>query len=168
MKKWGFAVAALSICILAACGSDVDEQKKPDAPASAAVEPSAPASATAQVDPEHEKELAAARAKQIEAETIVRFPQSSLACLTKDALGEALDYGAKGEQTKMLAMVISESNPDGQCTMLDPKKRYKVISAEYNIPDSPDMGLLEIVGEKTISKSGAWTVSWVAEPVKKR
>ncbi|AVF41526.1 hypothetical protein AL486_18865 [Pandoraea apista] len=116
--------------------------------------------------PEQSTPSAIARAKQIKPETLVRFPDSSIACLSKDALQEITTYGANGQATKMQAMMLDKKNPDGQCIMLDPKMRYKVISSEYNVPDMPEMGILEIVGERTTSKNGAWTFSWVAEPVK--
>lgn len=159
MLKRGFIIAVFGACALSACGGESDDAKKSDTPASSAVA----SASSAQTDAEREKELAAARAQQIKPETLVRFPDSSIACLTKDALQEVMTYGANGQATKMQAMMLEKKNPDGQCIMLDPKIRYKVISSEYNVPDMPQMGILEIVGEKTTSKNGAWTFSWVAE-----
>jgi hypothetical protein len=51
--------------------------------------------------------------------------------------------------------------------MLDPKKRYKVLSAQYNNPDAPQLGLLEIVGEKTKAANGGWAFTIGVEVVKK-
>lgn len=165
MLKRGLTIAAFGTCVLSACGDSPDGAKKPEVAVPSA---SSAASAPVKADAEREKELVAAQAKQIKPETLVRFPDSSIACLSKDALQEVMTYGANGQATKMQAMMLNKANPDGQCIMLAPKARYKVISAEYNVADMPEMGLLEIVAEKATSKNGAWTVSWVAEPVENR
>ncbi len=78
-----------------------------------------------------------------------------------------MTYGTNGQETKMRAMMLSKENPDGTCIMLPSNESYKVISAEYNVPDMPEMGLLEIVGKSVTVKNGLWTFSWVAEPVKR-
>ncbi|ALR35976.1 hypothetical protein LV28_25295 [Pandoraea pnomenusa] len=78
-----------------------------------------------------------------------------------------MTYATNGQKTKMEAMMFSRENPSGTCIALSSEDRYKVISSEYNVPTMPELGILEIVGEKTTSKNGAWTFSWVAEPVKK-
>ena len=96
---------------------------------------------------------------QIKPESIVMFPKSNIACLTKDALQQTLEHGLKGEATKMTSQFISSGNPDAECIMLDSNKRYKVISSEYNDPDHPEFGILEIVGaEKKIAAKGAFVV----------
>lgn len=106
-------------------------------------------------------------APPIKAESIVRFPTGGIVCLTQDALLEIMLHSINGEKTKVEAMQMSPENPDRPCTSLNPKKRYKVLSAQYNNPDTPRMGLLEIVGEKAKSANGGWTVSVGAQVVKK-
>lgn len=131
-------------------------------------EPAAQRSNGARGDSGHEKALADARAKQIRPETLVRFTQSTLACLTKDDLQEAMTYGTNGQETKMRAMMLSSENLGGTCVTLSANESYKVISAEYNAPDMPEMGLLEIVGKGVTQKNGMWTFSWAAVPIERR
>lgn len=89
-------------------------------------------------------------------ETIVVFPHSSIACLTPEALLLASTRLLKGENTKAEALFMSERNTDAPCLMLDPKRKFKVLSVEYNNPDLPDLGIMEIVGASSGSSSGAW------------
>jgi hypothetical protein len=99
----------------------------------------------------------------IQPESIIKFPDGTLICLEREDLQKVLDYGGADQITKMASMMVQNG---GGCMMIDPAKRMKVISAEYNNP-AIDMGLLEVVGEKTISEKGAWTVSAGAVVVKK-
>lgn len=99
-------------------------------------------------------------------ESLVRFPKSGIACLSKDGLHDLILFSMNGEKTKAAAMMIGSGDPQAECVSLDPRKRYKVISAEYNDADHPDMGLLEVVGQGVTSKNGAWTFSITAEPAK--
>lgn len=102
----------------------------------------------------------------IKAESIVRFPKSTIACLSKTGLHDVLTYSVRGEDTKANALMIGSGDPDAECIMLDPRKRYKVISVEYNDPAQPEMGLLEVVGEGVTRMHGAWTLSIVAQLAK--
>jgi hypothetical protein len=103
----------------------------------------------------------------IKPESIVRFTQGGVVCLTQDALLEITLHSINGEKTKVAAMQMSPENPDGPCSMLDPKKRYKVLSAQYNNPDAPQLGLLEIVGEKVKAANGGWAFTIGVEVLKK-
>lgn len=99
-------------------------------------------------------------AAQISPETVITFRNGTYACLTKDHLQELLNHGAMGEATKANAMIVENG---GDCFFIQPTKKVRVISAEYN---TPDIGVLEIVGSKNQSASGVWALSIGAEPVK--
>lgn len=101
---------------------------------------------------------------QIKPESYVKFPKSAVACLTKEDLGKIIQHFAKGENTKAGAMMNSKDNANGGCIMLSDKNTYKVLSAEYNDPESPELGLIEIVGKGSKSADGAWTFSMFAVP----
>ena len=105
--------------------------------------------------------------KPIAPETIVVFPQSGIVCLTKEQLQEITMHSLRGERTKANAMTYSDYNPDGPCTMLSPKLKYKVLSVEYNDPNHPKLGLLEIVGAKSKADKGGWAFSIGAQPSRK-
>ncbi len=98
---------------------------------------------------------------RIEPETLVRFPEGAIACLNKESLRETIQHTLNHEATKTVAML---SVHGGDCTMLSPLQRVKVISAEYDDPTS-EIGLLEVVGPEVISRAGAWTLSVGAIPV---
>ena len=95
-------------------------------------------------------------------EMIVHFTQGTLACLSKDDLQEATEHAIAGEKTKVEAMMVENG---GSCLMLSPNQRMKIIHVEYNNPDLPDLGLVEIVGEGITAANGAWAFSIGAEPV---
>lgn len=98
----------------------------------------------------------ASDANQIQPETIVEFPKSGIACLNKDSLQAAVQYGLEGKATKMNSMFVKNG---GDCIMLTPGKQYRVIDAEYNDPDIPEAGILEIVGRDiTSAEHGAFTL----------
>ncbi|HME25778.1 MAG TPA: hypothetical protein VKI44_31340 [Acetobacteraceae bacterium] len=107
---------------------------------------------------------APALAGSIKPEMIIRFTKGTIACLSRDHLEEIMIHGVKGEATKMQAMMIDHG---GDCLMLSPAKRLKVLSAEYNDPDS-DVGILEIVGEDKTTLKGAWALSLGAENITPR
>jgi hypothetical protein len=83
----------------------------------------------------------------IKPETILTFPKGEIACLDRDVLKQAIEYGLSGKATKLNGLLLTEDNDDGKCLMLDPKTRFKVIDAEYNDPSMPDAAVLEVVGE---------------------
>ncbi|AXT46349.1 hypothetical protein [Chromobacterium rhizoryzae] len=100
---------------------------------------------------------------KIKPEQIVTFPTSAIACIEKDDLQEVMTNYMKGEVTKGNSKFISKDNPDARCIMLNTKLKYKVLSVEYN---NDEIGLLEVVGVKSKSATGAWTLSMTAELVK--
>ncbi|WP_331693521.1 hypothetical protein [Pandoraea sputorum] len=175
-NRWLLAFASLS-CLLAVIGlvgMSKGNQQESGSPTNQAESAAESQDSTTAASPgssvkstEKSTPSASDLAKQIKPETLVRFPKSSLACMSKDDLQEAMTYGTNGQETKMRAMMLSKENPDGTCIMLPSNESYKVISAEYNVPDMPEMGLLEIVGKSVTVKNGLWTFSWVAEPVKR-
>src|SRR5258708_2037248 len=65
-------------------------------------------------------------------EMVIVFTKGTLACLTKDDLHEIMDHGARNEATKMQAMMAENG---GNCLMVPPTKRVKIISVEYNNPE---------------------------------
>jgi hypothetical protein len=100
-------------------------------------------------------------------EDVVKFPQSNIACLSKEGLGQVMEYSLKGEATKAQSMMIESGGDDAQCMMLDPAKKYRVIHVEYNDPEHPEMGVAEVVGMKIKSSSkGAWILTVMAQRVK--
>ncbi len=100
-------------------------------------------------------------------EDIVKFPQSNVACITKEGLGQFMEYGLKGENTKLKSMMIDSGSGEAQCMMLSSSLKYRVIHVEYNDPEHPDFGVAEIVGVKIKSASqGAWVMTIFAERAK--
>jgi hypothetical protein len=94
--------------------------------------------------------------QKIKPEMIIQFTKGTIACLSRDSLQEIMLHGVNGEATKMRAMMIDEG---GDCLMLDPKKRVRVISAEYNDPDS-NIGILEVVGEDKVKLNERGRFQW--------
>lgn len=91
-------------------------------------------------------------------EMFVRYPDSSVLCDSKEALGEFMIRAAKGEKTKANA-VFSES-----CIFLAKKGRYKVLSVDF--PEGNAFGVLEIVGDSSKSARGGWALTTGAVPAK--
>lgn len=98
---------------------------------------------------------------ELKAEMIVQFTKGGVACLERDHLQELTMYAMSGEKTKTNAMMIDHG---GDCVMLSPNRRFKILHAEYNNPDL-DIGIVEIVGEDKVSRHVAWAFSVGAEPV---
>lgn len=98
-------------------------------------------------------------------EDIIVFANSNILCLKQADLQQALTSGLRGEETKLRALVgdLAQGAP---CYMVPPNKRLKVLSANY--PDNDPVGLLEVVGERTTSASGAWALSVGATVVQER
>jgi len=105
--------------------------------------------------------------EHIKPEMIVEFPKAGIVCVTQEALLEIWLRSINGEKTKVDAMTVSEDNPNAPCRMLSPRMQYKVLSAQYNNPDTPDLGLLEIVERHSKSAEGVWTMSLGALRVRK-
>jgi hypothetical protein len=105
-------------------------------------------------------ESVAAVAKQevvhMKPEALVRFPDSSIACLTKNGLMKVSDHLIKGEKTKAKAYFMQAKSDKSECIMIDPNATFKVLSAEYNNSEIPDLGIMEIVGLDAKSSDGAW------------
>lgn len=92
------------------------------------------------------------------AEMLVKFPESTVACISKEALGEFTVRSLRGEKTKANAIAKE------YCTMLSPIRKFKVLSVEFS--EDGLMGMLEVVGEKSKEARGAWVFSIGAEPTK--
>lgn len=103
-------------------------------------------------------------AEQLKPEMIVKFKMGTLGCLERDDLQAILMHFDKGEKTKVEAMMVQNG---GGCLMIPSSKRVKIISVEYNDPEHPDLGILELVGEGITSGEGAWALSVGAEQVGK-
>jgi hypothetical protein len=95
------------------------------------------------------------RVEQIRPETVIRFPDGTIACMNRDSLGNLMEHAINGEKTKMNAMGAENG---GDCIAIPPNKRMRVISTDYPDQDAP-FGLLEVVGEKNQSAVGAWVFS---------
>ena len=148
MQKFRLALVALTLAgsslLIAGCG---DESGTP----SAAVAPPSVPPAPAPLEVEH----------ALKPEMVILFTKGNLACMSKDDLHEMMDHGARGESTKMQAMMMENG---GTCFMVPPTKRVKIIAVEYNNPEMPDLGLVEFVGEGITSINGAWALSVGAKP----
>jgi hypothetical protein len=107
----------------------------------------------------------AAKPRPISPGSIVEFPQGGIVCLTQEALLKITMHSLNHEKTEVAAMQMSEENPNAPCTMLVRQKKYKVLAVEYNNPNMPDLGLLEIVGNKAKAENGGWTYSLGAQVV---
>ena len=169
MKKYlkiVFLVAVFGIALIGFfSGSDdnkasASQSKDTQSPASEAVT----ASNLQDMESVEASEIAAA---QLHPEDLVEFKYGAIACLNRDDLQAMVMHSLKHETTKASAYMLSKENPDGTCIMLDQNKQYKVISAEYNNPDDPEIGIIEIVGKDVNSaKQGAWALTigaWKAD-----
>lgn len=101
-------------------------------------------------------------AGEIKPEMIVTFSKGTIVCVDRNDLLEITLDAIKGEETKAEGLMLENG---GDCVMAPPTKRFKVLSAEYNLPGS-DLGILEILGEHTIRANGAWAYSAGAVEVK--
>jgi len=97
----------------------------------------------------------------MQAEALVTFPNSSIACSSKDNLREVVAHVVKREKTKADAYFSAR----GRCVMLDRQQQFKILSVEYNAPDLPEMGIMEIVGKDSKSSEGAWVFTVGASSV---
>jgi hypothetical protein len=101
--------------------------------------------------------------QSLKPEMVLTFKDGNLICTTRDGLAEFMAHAAKGESTKATAMTIENG---GGCTMIPPGKKIRLISVEYNDPES-DIALLEMVGaEVKAAAHGAWGLSVGAQVVK--
>lgn len=149
------AIAAIALAtLLAACSDNSHNQAEHAASQTKAAETVPPSPSAPNRD------------ARLKPEMLVQFTVSAVACVTKEGLQKAVMHGINGEATKLNAMMITPKNKHGECIMLDPKKRYKTLSVEYNVDDS-DLGLVEIVGEGNQSDHGAWAMTIGAVPVEK-
>ena len=92
------------------------------------------------------------------AEMLVKFPSSTAACSSAEALLNMTIHLSKGETTK--ARAIS----DQECVMLPPTEKYKVLSVKF--PADSFMGLLEVTHAKSKLANGFWVYTLGAEPAK--
>lgn len=124
-----------------------------------------PATASEAITANNPQDMESAEASEIAAaqlhpEDLVEFKYGAIACLNRDDLQAMVMHSLKHETTKASAYMLSKENPDGTCIMLDQNKQYKVISAEYNNQDDPEIGIIEIVGKDVDSaKQGAWALT---------
>lgn len=112
------------------------------------------------------KDQAGTVIEKLKPEEYVKFPASNVACISKEALREILARFVRGEITKGNALFFSKENMDGQCIVLNQKMTYKILSVEYNNPDQPNDGIIEVVASGSKLSDGLWTTSFWAEPVK--
>ena len=99
---------------------------------------------------------------RLERGMVVRFTRGTLACLSKESLLRVAVSGLENEDAEVRGMMVENG---GDCLMVSPSKRVRVVSVEYDDPDV-DIGLVEFVGEGAASASGAWAFSMGAEEVK--
>ena len=66
---------------------------------------------------------------------------------------QILMYGVQREATKMQT---NDARYGGFVSHDFPKKRFKLISVEYNNPDMPDLAIVEFVGEGATTLHGVW------------
>ncbi|MGA3803725.1 hypothetical protein ACI2T7_03485 [Ralstonia nicotianae] len=150
MKLATVTIVCLAV-LIAGCGDNSSTKTEPASSQAKAAEPARADTAVSGKD------------ARLKPEMLVQFTVSAVACVTREGLQKAVMHGINGETTKLNAMMISPKNSHGECIMLDPKKRYKTLSVEYNVADS-DLGLVEIVGEGNQSDHGAWAMTVGAIP----
>lgn len=93
---------------------------------------------------------------QVRPEAMVTFPKGGIACLDKDDLQKAIEYGVSGRETKMQSLFVDHG---GDCVILSSAETFRVIDSEYNDPALPDAGVLEIVGKSVhAAEHGAFTL----------
>lgn len=97
-------------------------------------------------------------------EMLVRFPDSSPICASKEYLAEYMLYGLKGEYTKMHALFVAQDDNGPSCFMISPKAIVRIIGVEYNDPDV-DEGLLEVTLPDSVTSHGGWTFTMAAKEV---
>ena len=132
-------------------------------PTEAAVAPSHAQVAVREAEPVADAPVVAPRERPFKPEMLVRFPESSPLCLTKEHLAEYMMHGLKGEETKMRAMFVEHDGEQASCLMIRPDAVVRVIGVEYNDPDG-DIGLLEVALPNSITPAGLWTLTVAAVP----
>lgn len=93
---------------------------------------------------------------KMEPETFVKFPNSSIACLSKESLNVVTTHLIRGENTKAEAYFPGGDRDQTECIMLPRTMKFKVLAVEYNNPNIPELGIMEIVFAKAKSSEGMW------------
>lgn len=97
-------------------------------------------------------------------EMLVRFPESSPVCITKEHLAAYLMHGVKGERTKAKALFVDQGAVPAPCMMIRPDAVVRVIGVEY-LDAEAGQGLLEVALRDSITSDGFWTFTAGASPV---
>jgi hypothetical protein len=92
---------------------------------------------------------------------IIQFKTPTPVCFTREGLQEYRTYLARHDKTRAKAMLFESGG--NKCVTVAPKKKLKVISAEYN--SGSDVALLQVVGADVTSTAGSWAFSTEAVPV---
>lgn len=91
------------------------------------------------------------------------FPNSAMACDSRENLKTAtlasLSESA-AEQAKVIDL-FGQENGDGRCLFIGPSIYLIVLRTEYNSLKTPNIGLIEVTGDKSGASrgSGAWALT---------
>ena len=87
--------------------------------------------------------------------TVIEFKAKAAVCMSREHLQEYKAQTIRGDKKKIEALFF-ESGGQG-CVMVNPGKKFKVISAEFN-PGSA-IGILEIKAADAVGNAGSWAFS---------
>lgn len=87
--------------------------------------------------------------------TIIEFKAKTAACLSRESLQEYKAQTIRGDKKKIQALFF-EFGGHG-CVMLNPGKKFKVLSVDYNPGSS--VGILEIKAADAEGNAGSWAFS---------
>ncbi len=104
--------------------------------------------------------------KLFKAEQVVVFTVPAPVCTTREGLAKYVAHLLRGEETKAKAMEIDPRTGNGQCFVIPAGKKVKILSVNYEDPDIPDLGVMEIVGYGNKSANGAFAFTGGAVPAK--
>lgn len=93
----------------------------------------------------------------------IYFPNGNIACDTRDNLKTAVLASLNGSIAvkPIFEQLFGKENGEGVCIFIGPGTKLKILSVEYNSPETPGVGVIEILGEKSSrsKKSGAWALT---------
>ena len=87
--------------------------------------------------------------------TVIEFKAKTAACMSREHLQEYKAQTIRGDKKKIQTMFF-ESGGQG-CVMLNPGKKFKVLSVDYNPGSS--IGILEIKAVEAVGSAGSWAFS---------
>jgi hypothetical protein len=86
---------------------------------------------------------------------VIEFKAKTAACMSREHLQEYKAQTIRGDKKKIQALFF-ESGGQG-CVMVNPGKKFKVLSVDYNPGSS--IGILEIKAVEAVGSAGSWAFS---------